>query len=309
MSRELVMGLDIGTTSVKAVVFNLNGNVIVESEEMNTSYYPQTGWVEQDPIEIERSSILAVQNVLEKAQIQEGELLTIGFSCAMHSLICVDEKGGPLSKAIIWADGRSSNQAERLMQSTGSSFYKKTGMPIHPMSPFVKLLWMKETGYEPYQKAAYFMSVKEFVIQKWFGQRIVDYSMASASGLLNRNTLQWDEEALVFTNISKDQLSKVVPPTEMIKGMKKEIAHAMGLSENIPFVIGSADGQLANLGIGAILPGEVAVTVGTSGAIRQFATNAQIDEKHETFCYAFTEDYSIIGGPMAELPFNGLRNF
>ncbi|WP_227937749.1 gluconokinase [Alkalihalobacillus deserti] len=297
MSKELVIGLDIGTTSAKAVVFNLSGNVIAESEEMITSYYPQTGWVEQDPNEIERLSVQAVRNAVEKANVQEGELLTVGISSAMHSLICVDEQGQPLSNAVIWADGRSSDQAEELMKTAGMKFYEKTGMPVHPMSPFIKLLWMKETKYEPYQKAAYFMSIKEFVIQKWFGQRIVDYSMASATGLFNRHTFQWDEDALALADIHKDQLSKIVPPTEIIKEIKHDISEAMGISNQLPFVLGSADGQLANLGIGAILPGEVAVTAGTSGAIRQFTKKAQVDKKHETFCYAFTEDYSIIGGP------------
>ncbi|MFC0557551.1 gluconokinase [Halalkalibacter alkalisediminis] len=297
MSKEFVIGLDIGTTSAKAVVFNLSGNLIAESEEMITSYYPQTGWVEQDPNEIERLSVQAVRNVTKKANVKDGEIVTLGLSCAMHSVICVDKQGEPLSKAIIWADGRSKVQAENLMQTKGMKFYEKTGLPIHPMSPLTKLLWMKETEYEPYKQAAYFMSVKEFVIQKWFGQRVVDYSMASASGLFNRHSFQWDEETLALADIDKDQLSKIVPPTEIIKGIKEDIAVAMGITNELPFVIGSADGQLANLGIGAILPGEVAVTVGTSGAIRQFTKKAQIDQKHETFCYAFTDDYSIIGGP------------
>ncbi|ARK31254.1 gluconokinase [Halalkalibacter krulwichiae] len=297
MSRELVIGLDLGTTSAKAVVFNLQGNVVAEAEEMITSYYPQTGWVEQDPNEIERLAVLAVRSAVEKAQIKEDELLTVGFSSAMHSLICVDHDGDALGRAIIWADGRSTEQAEKLKQLEGFKLYQKTGMPNHPMSPLTKLIWMKENRYEPYQQAAHFMSIKEFVILKWFGQRVVDFAMASATGLFNLNSFQWDEEALEIAAVSKEQLSTIVPPTECIKGFKSEIAMEMGINVNVPFVIGSADGQLANLGIGAILPGEVAITAGTSGAIRQFSKNASIDHKHETFCYAFSKEYSIIGGP------------
>ncbi|WP_078412560.1 gluconokinase [Priestia abyssalis] len=297
MSRQFVIGLDIGTTSVKAVVFNIYGKVIAEIEKMITSYYPQQGWVEQNPIEIEQSAVQAVKDAVDQAGIQNNELLTIGFSSAMHSLICVNAKGEPLSQALIWADGRSSGQAERLMQEEGIKLYSKTGMPIHPMSPFVKLLWMKEVEYEPYLKANYFMSIKEFLIQEWFGQRVIDYSMASATGLFNAKTLQWDEEILELVKINKEQLSKIVPPTECLTGIKNDVAEKMGISSEIPFVIGAADGQLANLGIGAISPGEVAVTVGTSGAIRQFTKGFQISDKHETFCYAFTEEYSIIGGP------------
>jgi gluconokinase len=297
MSREYVIGLDIGTTSVKAVVFNLSGNVIAETEKMIKSYYPQQGWVEQNPCEIEVSAVQAVRDVIEAANIQKNELVTIGFSSAMHSLICVNQYGEPLSQALIWADGRSSDQAEKLMQTEGIKTYSKTGMPIHPMSPLVKLLWMKENEYEPYLNASYFLSIKEYLLLSWFDQRVIDYSMASATGLFNAKTFKWDDEILALASIDKDQLSKIVTPTEVLTGIKKDVAEKMGISSDMPFVIGAADGQLANLGIGAIFPGEVAVTAGTSGAIRQFTKGFQMSDKHETFCYAFTEDYSIIGGP------------
>ncbi|GAA3312484.1 hypothetical protein GCM10020331_000350 [Ectobacillus funiculus] len=187
----------------------------------------------------------------------------------MHSLICINEDGEPLSPALIWADGRSHHQAEQILETIGGSVYSKTGTPIHPMTPFIKLLWMKETEYEPYHKAAYFMSIKEYVLQRWFNKRLIDYSMASATGLFNPSTLEWEQELLELSGVRKEQLSEIVPPTRILTNIHPEIANEMGIDEAMPFVIGAADGQLANLGIGAILPGEVAVSVGTSGAIRQ----------------------------------------
>ena len=215
----------------------------------------------------------------------------------MHSLICVDANYQPLSQAIIWADGRSNQQAKALKQTNGDEIYAKTGLPNHPMSPLSKLLWMKETAFEPYQLATYFMSVKEYVIQKWFGRRLIDYSMASATGLFNMTTFDWDEQALALTGVDKKQLSEIVPPTEILTGIDKAIAEEMGISSDMPFVIGSADGQLANLGSGAISPGEVAISAGTSGAIRQMIHGFEVSEQQETFCYAFTRELSIIGGP------------
>ncbi len=297
MSREFVIGLDIGTTSVKACVFNLNGHVVAEAEKMNTFYYPQQGWVEQDPVEIERSAVFAIREAIEKANIKKNELITLGFSAAMHSLICADINGKPLSPALIWADGRGIALSEKLMETQGNEIYKKTGTPIHPMTPFIKLLWMKETEYKPYQEAEYFMSIKEYLIHSWFNQKVIDYSMASATGLFNPTTRKWDHELLELTGINKEQLSEIVSPTERLTGIKSHIAAEMGIMPEMPFVVGAADGQLANLGIGAILPGEVAVSVGTSGAIRQITKGFKISENRETFCYSFTEDYSIVGGP------------
>lgn len=297
MPKELVIALDIGTTSAKAVIFELNGKLVAEAERMITSYYPHPGWVEQDPVEIERSSVGAIKDVISKANIKGEDLLTLGISCAMHSLICVDANYQSLSQAIIWADGRSNQQAKALKRANGNEVYATTGLPNHPMSPLSKLLWMKETAFEPYELATYFMSVKEFLIQKWFGRRLIDYSMASATGLFNMTTFDWDELALTLTGIDKKQLSKIVPPTEILTGIDNAIAQEMGISSDMPFVIGSADGQLANLGSGAISPGEVAISVGTSGAIRQMIHGFEVSEQQETFCYAFTRDLSIIGGP------------
>lgn len=297
MSKELVIALDIGTTSAKAVIFELNGKLVAEAERMITSYYPHSGWVEQDPVEIERSSVGAIKDVISKANIKQEDLLTLGISCAMHSLICVDANYLPLSQAIIWADGRSNLQAKALKQTNGNEVYAKTGLPNHPMSPLSKLLWMKETAYAPYERAAYFMSAKEFVIQKWFGRRLIDYSMASATGLFNMTTFDWDEQALTLTGVVKNQLSEIVPPTEILTGIDIAIAEEMGISSDMPFVIGSADGQLANLGSGAISPGEVAISAGTSGAIRQMIHGFEVSEQQETFCYAFTRELSILGGP------------
>ena len=297
MPRELVIALDIGTTSAKAVIFELNGKLVAEAERMITSYYPHPGWVEQDPVEMEQSSVGAIKDVISKANVKQEELITLGISCAMHSLICVDDTYKPLSQAIIWADGRSNVQAKELKKTNGYEIYAKTGLPNHPMSPLSKLLWMKETAFEPYKLATYFMSAKEYIIQKWFGRRLIDYSMASATGLFNMTTFDWDEQALALTGVDKKQLSTIVPPTEILTGIDKGIADEMGISSDMPFVIGSADGQLANLGSGAISPGEVAISAGTSGAIRQMINGFEVSENQETFCYAFTRELSIIGGP------------
>ncbi|PLS09709.1 gluconokinase [Neobacillus cucumis] len=297
MSSEFVIGLDIGTTSVKACVFTLDGKLVAEVERMNTSFYPKQGWVEQDPIEVEQAAVQAIREVITKAAIGKNQLVSIGFSAAMHSIICIDEKGEPNSPALIWADGRGYEQAENIMKTRGEEVYSKTGTPIHPMTPFVKLVWMNETNYEPYKRAQYFMSIKEYLLQCWFGQRVIDYSMASATGLFNPATHQWEPELLELAGIREQQLSEVVPPTKILTGIRQEKAEDMGINSEMPFVVGAADGQLANLGIGAILPGEVAVSVGTSGAIRQVTQGVRISKKLETFCYSFTEDTSIIGGP------------
>src|SRR5699024_2549613 len=107
-----------------------------------------------------------------------------------------------------WSDGRSSEQARQLMEANGMSIYSRTGTPIHPMTPLAKFMWMKKTEYKPYQKAVYFMTLKEFLIKKWFGQHLIDYAMASSTGLMDVHQLDWDEEALALAGVSREQLGK-----------------------------------------------------------------------------------------------------
>lgn len=297
MKRELVIGLDLGTTSVKAVIFTTNGKHVVAHEKMITSMYPKEHWVEQSPQEIETISREVLKEVIEKGNIQPGEIIAIGFSNAMHSLLCIDKQMKPLSNAIIWSDRRSYEQAKRLRQTKGHDIFLRTGTPIHPMSPFLKLLWMKETNYEPYLNATYFMSIKEYIIQKWFGCRWIDYSTASATGLLNLKTLYWDEEALSLVNVDEEQLSTIVPPTTLLPPIGHDLLKEIPILKDVPFVIGSCDGQLANLGDGATEQGEIAITVGTSGAIRQMTSKRQVNPTGDTFTYLFTDNRSIIGGP------------
>lgn len=296
MRRELVIGLDIGTTSVKAVLFNVKGRLIADAEELITTHYPLPDWAEQNPVKIERSAVHALSKVIQKGDVQKEELLTVGISCAMHSVICINDEFEPMSPMIIWSDGRASEQADKLMKNSGHSIYLKTGTPIHPMSPFVKLMWMKETKYKPYQQAAYFMTMKEYLLQKWFHKRVIDYSMASSTGLFNLLTQVWDHQALAIAGVNQQQLSEIVPPTKVLTGMNKKVAREIGIDTDIPFVVGAADGQLANLGSGSISKGEVNISAGTSGAIRQFINGSRVNQKQETFTYGFTKNLSIIGG-------------
>ncbi|RCW74888.1 gluconokinase [Saliterribacillus persicus] len=293
--REIVIGLDIGTTSVKAVAFDMQGKVVDEAEEMIETLYPEEGHVEQNPEDITDKSQKVLKAVF--STMQNENVLAVGISCAMHSLICVDENGQALSNMSIWSDGRSTEIARKLSAYGGKDIYTKTGTPIHPMTPLLKLMWMKENRYDAYYKASYFMSMKEYLLYKWSQKRLIDYSMASATGLLNVKNLDWDTDAMLLAGVKRDQLSAIVPPTTAVEGLDLEVTKALGWPENCPLVIGAADGQLANLGNGAIEPGEVAITAGTSGAIRQMITGQHVNPNQATFSYAFTEDKSIIGGP------------
>lgn len=290
-----VIGLDIGTTSAKAVLFDKSGNVKAEQEQKYPLLHPFANWAEQDPLQIEKAAKQVIKSISEKFPIMHRELLGVGISSAMHTLICVDKCGTPLSNSLTWGDSRSTRETDYL-KATRPEIYFQTGTPLHPMTPLLKLIWMKNNDFSPYLHADKYISIKEFLIKRWFGQEVVDYSVASATGLFDAQKLTWNDDALDVAGISKENLYKPVPPTHPLVGLDKKVAIELGLHPDTPFIIGASDGPLANLGVGAIDPGDTAITIGTSGAIRQFTNKPLLNEAQEVFSYRFDEDSWITGG-------------
>lgn len=293
--KRYVVGVDIGTTSTKSVVFERDGQVVCKKAIGYPLLSPTHATAEQDPEDIFAAVVKTVQEVASRVQV--SEILCLSFSAAMHSLILMDENHRPITKSITWADNRSGKWARKLKDSEqGNRLYRHTGTPIHPMSPLVKLLWLRNEHAELFQRAARFISIKEYVFYRLFGRYLVDHSIASATGMLNLEALDWDVEALEVAGISSGQLSALVPATHVCQGLQIEQSEAMGIPSDMPVVVGANDGVLSNLGVGAIQPGVVATTVGTSGAIRAVVNQPKTDPDGVLFCYALMKDYWVVGG-------------
>jgi len=294
---EYFIGLDIGTTSTKAIIYDSSGVVVASSGSDYPIIVPRPSWAEQSPDTILQAVIQALKNVIVHAKIQVSEIQAIGISSAMHSLIAVDASGDPLTNAIIWADNRSAVQAEYLKQTDlGHAIYLDTGTPIHSMSPLTKIMWMREEDPVTFAATAKFISIKEYILFRLYGKYVVDYSIASATGLFNLKQRKWDDRALHTAGIRVDQLSELVPTTYTLKGMQAKYVELIGIWHDLPVVIGASDGALANLGVGAIEPHQVSLTVGTSGAIRRVMPEPVLDTQGRTFCYYLTDNHWIIGG-------------
>ncbi|HAQ07738.1 MAG TPA: gluconate kinase, partial [Bacillus bacterium] len=297
-NKEYIIGLDIGTTSMKASIFTSKGRFVSSESIEYPIIHPRPDWAEQDPEIIYQAALDSIRLSIIKAGIDSRNLIGIGISSAMHSLIAVDENGALLTNSIIWADNRSVDYVNELKKGKGHEIYLRTGTPIHPMSPLSKILWFKGERPDLFAQARRWISIKEYVTWKWFNQYFVDYSIASTTGLFNLNDLDWDKGALQLAGIDRKQLSEPVATTAVFRGIAPAAATYMGIPADLPVVAGASDGVLANLGVGAIDEGEVAVTIGTSGAIRTVVKEPLTDIKGRTFCYALTEDKWVIGGPV-----------
>lgn len=292
---DYFIGADIGTSSSKALAFSINGRVMGQHQITYPTLRPKPAYAEQDPDLIFQAVTEAIREVVKQRKGQQPVCIT--FSAAMHSLMAVDGKGRPASRLIIWSDGRSQEEADHLKdQKIATDIYRHTGTPIHPMSPLCKLLWWKKENKSSFDKVTRFISIKDYILFRLFGEYLIDYSLASATGLFDHTTLKWYGPALDLTGITEDRLPACVSPLQVLHGLQKDFARRTGLEPATPFVIGASDGCLANLGTGVTSSGELAATIGTSGAIRLFNNRPINDKKQRLFNYLLLEKEFITGG-------------
>ena len=277
------------------MAFGTSGEILANASVSYGAIQSAPGFHEQEPEIFFNAVIDTLQEVLEKNR--EVELLGICFSSAMHGLMAVDNRGKPVTNIITWADLRSKEQAGKLkLSEAGVRIYRRTGTPVHPMSPLCKLMWMRENDPVTFASAAKFISVKEYIFFKLFGEYYVDHSIASATGLFDIYSLTWHDEALLVAGIHSGQLSTPVSSTYTLRRLKKKYADMLGISTNTPFIIGASDGCLANLGTNAVDPGDISITIGTSGAVRMITEKPRYDERQRIFNYLLADGKYVSGG-------------
>ena len=285
---SFVIGIDIGTTNTKAVAYTEEGRPLPGASVSYPVFTDAEGMHELDPGELLEGVVKVLVEVLGMRKQEGDEPVAVSFSCAMHSLILVDERGEPLTRAITWADTRSEPYAKTLKGSdAGRRIYQRTGTPIHAMSPLCKLLWLKDRQPALFGRAARFIGIKEYIWWRLFGSYRVDHSIASATGLFDIRDLCWYGESLQLAGIRAEQLSEPVASVHRETDVLP-VWRSLGLPAGLPFVIGGSDGCLANLGSGAVHAGATALTIGTSGAVRMATGRPEYDAQERIFSYVLT---------------------
>ena len=290
------IGADIGTTSTKVVLFDeMFQNLDFVSKGYRT-YQDKAHYAEQDPEEVFESFLQAVEELLNRHEEKREHVAYMAFSSAMHSLILMDEKDQPLTKSILWSDSRAEELVEEFKKrEDAGAFYQKTGTPLHPMSPFFKLLWF-QNNTDLLKKTKKAIGIKEFIMRKLSGEYVVDYSIASATGLFHLQDLIFDEEILQELSMVPSQFSRPVDVEEMFSLKNLEALSRTKLPSSCKVLIGGSDGCLANLGGDVTEPYEAAVTLGTSGAVRITSDRILLHPEGKTFCYYLRKGQYVLGG-------------
>ena len=292
-SGDVVIGVDIGTTGAKAVAFTADGVARATGRGEYGLAASRPGRAELDPDEVADAVIGGIARAARAAAGAGYRVAGLGVGSAMHSLIALDGRGRPLTPAVTWADARAAEQAARLRAGArGLALHRRTGTPVHPMSPLVKLRWFAEREPETFAAARHWAGIKEYVLARLGLGLVADHGVASGSGLFNLGDLDWDGEALAYAGVERDRLPELAPTTQRLALGEQ----ATGLPAGTPLVLGSGDGPLASLGLGAVTPGTVACSIGTSGALRVVAGAPSVDARGRLFCYVLAPGRYVIGG-------------
>jgi gluconokinase len=291
--NDVVIGVDVGTTSTKAIAFTVAGEAVAGGHRgyALTSRHP--GYAEQDPDEVVAAATAATAEAVSAAVAAGYRVAGLSFSAAMHSVIGLDASGRPITPVVTWADRRAAEQARRLRTGPrGLALHRRTGTPVHPMSPVVKLRWFLDEQPGVALQVRHWVGIKDYLLYRLTGELVVDHSMASAMGMFHLEHGGWDPEALAYAGVTEAKLPELVPTTAVLR-----LRHGgLGLSDGTPLVVGGGDGPLANLGVGAIRPGAVACSIGTSGALRVASDRPMVDARGRVFCYVLAPGRWIVGG-------------
>ena len=291
------LGIDLGTGSCKSVVTNEQAQILGFGSGSYSEAGSQHKWHEQDPEWLIAGMVHSVQAAIQQAGVEAASCQGLSIDGALHCIIAMGHSGQPLSGVITWADGRGVPQAEAVRNTPqAATLFQHTGCPVHGMYPLYKIIWLRQEKPETFEQAVRFITAKEYVFEKLTGKRVVDYSVASGTGLLNVHSLDWDSTCLEVAGITRGHLSPLAGPLTTFQGLDANLAAAMGISRQTQIVLGSSDAANSTFGAGAVHPWQATCNIGSSGAFRIVAPRPILDEKSRLWCYAIDTSHWLVGG-------------
>ena len=281
------LAIDVGTTNIKLQIFEKD--IIIEQLCLPIETYTGRGnKVYQSPVHIYRQIVRGVRSLTQKGYQIDSLVLTT----AMHGIMPIVE--GKDEEMYIWLDTQSKPFIDDIkLEKDYLKYYRKTGTPIHEMSPFAKIgHFQKEKWFKDVTR---WVGMKDYLMEQLTGEFVVDYSIASATGLFNIHEKKWDKEILQKVGIGVSLLASLVD-TNYSAPLLEKIADDMFLTPNIPVYIGASDGCLASYASYVANGTLNTITIGTSGAVRKLSKKIELDETGQTFCYYLNDTYWVVGG-------------
>ena len=293
-----LIGIDIGTSSTKAVLIDESGEVkstVAPEYDFST---PKPQWAESDPDDWWQATIQAIKHLLEEQEVKPSDIVGLGLTGQMHGLVLLDKQGKVLRPCIMWNDQRSGPQCESITEKMGAAnVLTLTGNPILAGFTAPKIVWVRENEPEVYAKVAKVLLPKDYIRNRLSGEFYTDVSDASGMSLLDVSKRQWSEEMLTGCEVSRDWLPEVTESPVASTRINTEAATLTGLKEGTPIIAGGGDQAAGAIGCGIVKEGIVSATLGTSGVIFAHSDKYLVEPEGRlhAFCHAVPGKWHLMG--------------
>ena len=288
------IGVDLGTSALKLVMMKGNGELVKTVSKEYPLYFPRSGWSEQNPTDW----FSAVKEGLkELAACTDEKIAGISFGGQMHGLVILDKDDNVLRPAILWNDGRSTEETDYLNNVIGKEKLSKLTANI-AFAGFTapKILWVKNNEPEIFAKISKIMLPKDYISYMLSGSFSTDYSDASGMLLLDVKNKKWSKEMIDICSISEDMLPKLYESYEVVGAIKPELAKELGLNDDIKIVAGAGDNAAAAIGTGTVGEGACNISLGTSGTVFISSKNFGVDSFNALHSFAHADgNYHLMG--------------
>jgi xylulokinase len=286
-----VIGLDIGTTGCKAIVFGREWEILGRAAREYPVLTPQVGWAEQDAEQVWRLALDAVAQAVEGShrrniaggdpdQAKTDPPRAMALSVQGEAVIPVDGAGHPLRHAILGMDTRSIAENAWLAEIFDPQvLFRRTGMPMHTINTITKLLWLKRNEPAVWASAVQFLLYEDYFLRRLTGKAVISHCLASRTQMYDLHTSDWATDILDRCEIDPARLAPVQPRHDAAVGMlDKTVARQIGISGDVLLVSGGHDQACAALGSGVIRPGLALVSTGTAEVVEVAMASPVLDE-------------------------------
>ena len=298
MIMKYVLGIDLGTSATKTVLFDEKGNVVASASREYPLSQPKNGWAEQEPIDWYNAGIETIAEVVATSGINKEDIVSLGISGQMHGLVMLDENCDVLRPSIIWCDQRTGKECDELTEKlTREKLIEITANPALTGFTASKILWVKNNEPEIFEKCRHILLPKDYLRFRLTGDFATEVSDASGMQILDVPGRCWSQVMIDALGIKKEYLPKVYESPEVTGKINKETADKTGLSENTLVVGGAGDNAAAAVGMGVVKEGKAFTTIGTSGVVFAHTDAPVIDKggRVHTFCCAVPGKWHVMG--------------
>ena len=283
----LYIGIDLGTSSVKLLLMDENGTVENIVSREYPLYFPHPGWSEQEPADWYRETVQGLKELLEG--FDKSHVNGISFGGQMHGLVILDENDEVIRPAILWNDGRTTEECDYLNDKIGKEKLSEYTANIS-FTGFTapKILWLKKNEPENFARIQKIMLPKDYLAYRLTGVHCTDVSDASGMLLLDVKNRRWSREMCEICHITEDMLPRLFESYESVGTVSPEIAKELGISENVKVAAGAGDNAAAAVATGTVGDGNCNISLGTSGTIFISSEKFGVDENNalHAFCDA-----------------------